>query len=120
MVDKEFLSQPVAGREPTEPVGRHRSDARNDDTDEEFRREAVALVRREGRSIPDVAAALGCAQQSLRTWLKQDQLDLGQRRDGLTGNEREELRRLRRENRRLQQEREILKQATAFFASETR
>ena len=87
---------------------------------ESFRREAVALVRREGRSIPDVAVALGCSQQSLRSWLKQDQLDQGERRDGLTSDEREELRRLRRENRRLQQEREILKQATAFFASETR
>ena len=87
---------------------------------EKFRREAVALVRREGRTIPDVAADLGCSQQSLRMWLKQEQLDTGERRDGLTSDEREELRRLRRENRRLNQEREILKQATAFLASETR
>ena len=87
---------------------------------EEFRREAVALVRRERRSVPDVAESLGCSQQSLRAWLKQDQFDAGERRDGLTSDEREGLRRLRRENRRLLQEREILKRATAFFASETR
>ncbi len=76
-------------------------------------------MRREGRSIPDVAAALGCSQQSLRTWLKREQLDAGERDDGLASDEREELRRLRRENRRLQQEREILKRAAAFFARET-
>ena len=87
---------------------------------ESFRREAVALVRREGRSIPDVAQSLGCSQQSLRTWLKQDQLDTGERRDGLTSDERAELRELKKRVRRLEQEREILKQATAFFASETR
>ena len=87
---------------------------------ESFRREAVALVRREGRSIPDVAQSLGCSQQSLRTWLKQDQLDTGERRDGLTSDERAELRELKKRVRRLEQEREILKQATAFFARETR
>jgi transposase len=87
---------------------------------EEFRREAVALVRREGRSVPDVADALGCSQQALRNWLRQDQLDLGERRDGLTSEERSELRELRKKVRRLEQEREVLKQAAAFFASETR
>ncbi len=86
----------------------------------EFRREAVALVRREGRSIPDVAAALGCSQQSLRTWLKREQLDAGERDDGLTSDEREELRRLRRENRRVQQEREILKRAVMAGVPATR
>ncbi len=87
---------------------------------EEFPREAVALVRREGRSVPDVADALGCSQQALRNWLRQDQLDLGERRDGLTSEERSELRELRKKVRRLEQEREVLKQAAAFFASETR
>ena len=51
---------------------------------EEVRREAVALVRREGRSIRDVAESLGVSQQSLRAWLKQTQLDAGERNDGLS------------------------------------
>lgn len=87
---------------------------------EQFRREAVALVRREGRSIRDVADSLGVSQQTLRMWVKQTQLDAGERSDGLSSVEREELRELRKRVRRLEQEREILKQATAFFASETR
>jgi transposase len=85
---------------------------------EAFRRDAVGLVR-SGRSIRDVAESLGVSQQSLRNWVKQDQLDRRERDDGLTSDEREELRRLRRENARLKQEREILKRAAAFFARET-
>ena len=85
---------------------------------EQFRREAVQLVR-DGRLIPDVAASLGVSQQSLRNWARQDEADRGERGDALSTAEREELRRLRRENRRLTQEREILKAAAAFFARET-
>jgi len=85
---------------------------------EQFRREAVELVR-QGRSIPDVAESLGVSAQSLRNWVKQTQLDRRERDDGLTSDEREELRRLRREVARLKQERDILKRATAFFARET-
>ena len=85
---------------------------------EQFRREALQLVR-QGRSIPDVAESLGVSQQTLRNWRRQGERDRGERDDGLTSAERDELRRLRRENARLKQERDILKHATAFFARET-
>ena len=84
----------------------------------EFRRQAIELIR-SGTPVKQAAADLGVSQQSLRNWVTQAALDSGERRDGLTSDEREELRRLRRENRRLTQEREILKAAAAFFARET-
>ena len=86
----------------------------------EFRVEAIRLVREGGRSASEVARSLGVAHESLRNWLKQSDLDAGRRRDGLTSDEREELRRLRRENRQLREDKEILKKAAAFFAQETR
>src|SRR3954453_16798968 len=86
---------------------------------EDFRRDAVALVRSSEKSIPQLAAEPGVSPQSLRNWTKQVQLDTGKRRDGLTSEEREELRRLRRETRRLEQERDILKKAAAFFATKS-
>jgi transposase len=85
---------------------------------EQFRREAVGLLR-SGRSIPDVAESLGVSQQTLRNWSKQEQVDRGERHDTLTSAEREELRELRKRVRRLEQERDILKRATALFARET-
>lgn len=85
---------------------------------EQFRRESVQLIR-DGRSFPDVAASLGVSQQTLRNWARQDEADRGEREYALSSAEREELRRLRRENARLKQERDILKHATAFFARET-
>src|SRR5256885_12728938 len=80
----------------------------------EFRREAVQLVH-SGRSVKDVADSLGCSDQSLHIWVKQDQLDRKERDDGLTSAERDELRELRRRVRRLEQEREILKRAAVFL-----
>jgi transposase len=85
---------------------------------EQFRREAVELVR-SGRAISDVAESLGVSQQSLRNWVKRVAIDQRERDDGLTTAEREELRELRRRVRRVEQERDILKRATALFARET-
>ena len=85
---------------------------------EEFRREAVRLLRRGDRSVPELARDLGVSQQSLRNWSRQLDVDDG-RQEGLRSDEREELRRLRRENRILQEEREILKKAAAFFAKDS-
>jgi transposase len=85
---------------------------------EQFRREAVELVRA-GRAIPDVASSLGVSGQSLRNWVRQEQLDRQERDDGLASAEREELRELRKRVKRLEQERDILKRATALFARET-
>jgi transposase len=84
----------------------------------EFRREAVQLVRC-GRSVFDVTKSLGCNGQTLHNWVKQDQLDCHERDDGMTTDEREDLRELRRLVKRLEQEREILKRAAVFFAAET-
>jgi transposase len=85
---------------------------------QEFRREAVRLLRRGDRTIPELARDLGVSPQSLRNWSRQTDLDEGRRSDGLTSEEREELKRLRRENRILVEEREILKKAAAFFAAQ--
>jgi transposase len=65
----------------------------------EFREEAVRLIREGGKSIGQVAKDLGISDQSLRNWVKQSDLDTGRRTNGLTTEERIELRRLRRENR---------------------
>ena len=83
----------------------------------QFRREAVELLR-SGSPIKQVAAELGVSEQTLRNWRRQEDVDAG-RAEGLTTAEREELRGLRRQVRRLEQEREILKKAAAFFARES-
>ena len=85
----------------------------------EFKAEAVRLVREGGRTISDVATSLGVTPESIRQWLKRVDLDSGRRSDGLTTDEREELRQLRRRVQRLEQEKEILKKAAAYFAAET-
>jgi len=85
---------------------------------EEFRRQMVELVRA-GREPEQLAAEFEPSAESIRNWVKQAARDAGGRDDGLTTVEREELRRLRRENRQLREEREILAKAAAWFARET-
>jgi transposase len=84
----------------------------------EFRADAVRLARSPGHTIRSVARDLGIANESLRRWALQADVDAGEA-PGLTSDERAELVRLRRENRTLRIEREILKKAAAFFARET-
>jgi transposase len=84
----------------------------------DFRAEAVRLVRSGGRDPEQLARELGCSAQAIRNWVRQADLDAGRRQDGLTTTEREELAQLRRENRVLREEREILRKAAAFFAKE--
>ena len=85
----------------------------------QFREQAVRLARESGKSRARIAKDLGISEQSLYTWMKQDELDSGKRSDGLTTEEHAEVRRLRREVRILREEREILRKAAAFFAKET-
>jgi transposase len=87
---------------------------------EDFKQQAVRLVLDEGRSVTAVARELDLTASALGLWVKQAQADRTKGRTGLTTVEREELTRLRRENRILQEEREILKKAAAFFAKQSR
>jgi len=84
----------------------------------EYRRRIVELARA-GRSINELAREFEPSANAIRKWVKQAGLDEGLRSDGLTTSEREELNRLRRENRVLREEREILAKAAAWFAQET-
>jgi transposase len=84
----------------------------------EYRRRIVELARA-GRSVHELAREFEASANSIRKWVKQAALDEGVRSDGLTTAEREELNRLRRENRVLREEREILSKAAAWFAQET-
>jgi transposase len=84
----------------------------------EYRRRLVELARA-GRKIDELAREFEPSANAIRKWVKQAGLDEGLRSDGLTSSEREELNRLRRENRILREEREILAKAAAWFAQET-
>ena len=84
----------------------------------EFRQQMVELVRL-GRKYEDLAQEFGCTSWSIRQWVKRAERDAGRGDGGLTSAEREELVLLRRENRKLRQEREILSKAAAWFATES-
>ena len=84
----------------------------------EFRQQIVEL-HAAGKSIKGLAREFGVTETTIRAWVKRADLDAGRRTDGVTTDEREELSRLRRENRVLREEREILKKAAAWFAKET-
>jgi transposase len=85
----------------------------------EYKAEVVELIRTTGKTVGRVARELDLTETAVREWVKRADLDAGRRTDGLTTGEREELRRLRRENRDLREEREILRKAAVFFARET-
>jgi transposase len=87
----------------------------------EFKAEIVDLCQRGDRSVGQVAKDFDLTETAVRDWVKQAERDSGAREDGgLTSTEQQELAQLRRENRRLREDVEILKRATAFFAKETR
>jgi transposase len=85
---------------------------------DEFKASTVRLVLDEGKSIPQVARDLDLTESTLRIWVERARADRTHGKTGLTTEEREELRRLRKEVRELKMEREILKKAAAFFAKE--
>jgi len=85
---------------------------------DKFRSKIVDLYE-SGRSVRELAEEFEPCAATIRNWVKQHEIDTGQREDGLTSEEKEELQRLRDENRQLKEEREILKKAAAWFAQET-
>ena len=86
---------------------------------DEFRQQMIELVRR-GRTPEELSKGFEPSAQAIRNWVVQADRDEGRREDGLTTPERQELERLKRENRQLKEEREILKKAAAFFAKHQR
>src|SRR3954469_4972262 len=102
-----------------ETMAKRRARARRSFTPE-FKAEIVELCQRRDRTVGQVAKDFDLTETAVRAWVKQADLDVGARSDGLTSDERAELAALRRENRRLREDVEILKRATAFFVKETR
>lgn len=82
-------------------------------------RQRIVDLARAGRTVASLAREFEPTENTIRNWIAQADRDAGLRSDGLTSDEREELNRLRRENRTLREEREILKKAAAWFAQET-
>ena len=87
---------------------------------DEFRAGAVRLVLDEGKTIPQVARDLDLTQSALRTWVERARADRSKGKTGLTTAEREELAKLRKQVRELTMERDILKEAAAYFAKHQR
>ena len=85
----------------------------------EYKSEVVALYRTTDKGVTEIAKELDLTASAVQRWVTQAEVDAG-RREGLSTTEREELAYLRKENRILREERDILKRATAFFAKETR
>jgi transposase len=117
-----FDGHPKSGRHPGKDV--HHGDHGKDEAplrsfSKQFKTEVVDLVRQPGNTPASVARDLDLTESAVRGWVRQAEID-GGGRDGLTSAEWEELSRLRKENRVLREERDILKGATAFFARETR
>jgi transposase len=83
----------------------------------EFRRDVAALVIDQNRTVADVARELNLVEQTVHNWVRQERIDRGERA-GLTSEEREELGQLRREVKRLTQERDLLKRSVAFWVKE--
>ena len=83
----------------------------------EFKRDVVAVARRGDLSVPEVAVDFGVAEESVRRWMRQADIDDGIK-DGLTTAEQAEIVQLRREKRRLEMENEILRRAAAYFAKD--
>jgi transposase len=102
-----------------ESVGKKRARPRRSFT-AEFKAEIVELCRRGDRTVRQISQDFDLTETAVRDWVKQADLDAGARTDGLTSDEHAELAQLRRENRRLREDVDILKRATAFFAKETR
>src|SRR5512140_2757141 len=84
----------------------------------EFRARIVELVRA-GRTVASLAKEFKVSDQTIRNWIRQADLDSGRRADGFTTEEKQELTRLRKENARLREERDILEKAAAWFAQES-
>ncbi len=85
---------------------------------DEFKRDAVEIVRSSDRSIAEVARELGIYDSSLGSWVRQDQVNRGER-EGVSSNDKDRLLELERENARLRMERELLKRAVAFWVKES-
>lgn len=102
-----------------ESMGKKRPRPRRSFTPE-FKAEIVELCQRGDRTVRQVSQDFDLTETAVREWVRQAEIDTGTHSDGLTSDERAELAQLRRENRRLREDVDILKRATAFFAKETR
>ena len=111
---------PRGGYDGQNGIKHRRDDGSRRQFSDEFRAGAVRLVLEEGKTVGAVARELDLTESALRPWVERARADRSGGRTGLTTAEREELARLRKENRILAEERDIFKKATAFFAKQSR